>query len=264
MKKSVPEMLYPSLRLFFEEYAAIHLTDDEDLCRNALLKRDHTWRVCALAEKIAGSLKMNAGETALALLSSLLHDIGRFEQYASYRTFSDLHSENHALVGLRIIEKHELISPLSEADRELVLSAVEHHNAQALPVGLDERTLRHARLIRDADKLDILPLMINYSETRHLAKNPGMEGKLPDTPGFSPEIIDVILCCGTVSNAMRKNQNDMRLVQLAWLLDLNFPWSYSYAFEQKFAQRMCSFLPDDPMIDRVYEHVARTVAAGMR
>ena len=252
-------MLYPSLRLFFEEYASLHLSEDDDLRRNALLKRDHTWRVCALAAGIASSLKMNAGESALALLSCLLHDIGRFEQYASYRTFSDLHSENHSLIALRIIEKHELLSPLSEADRVLVLRAVELHNVQDIPAGLDCRTLRHVKLVRDADKLDILPLVLDYHATRHIAKNPAMEGKLPDTPGFSAEVVERILASETVSNGIRRNQNDMLLVQMAWLLDLNFPWSYSYAVEQRFAERMRALLPEDPMIDTAYQHVMRVV-----
>lgn len=250
---------YGFLRTFFSEYAQGFLCGDEDLKRNTLLKRDHTMRVCTLAAGIASSLGMDAENAAAAAVIALLHDIGRFEQYRDHRTFSDLHSENHSLVALRVIDSHSLLSPLRQEDSALIRRAVELHNAQNLPDGLDARTLLHAKLIRDADKLDILPLVLDYHATRHIEKNPAMEGKLPDTPGVSPEVIERILASETIPNAIRRNQNDVLLVQMAWLMDLNFPWSYAYAEEQRFAERMRALLPEDPVIDRAYEHVARTV-----
>ena len=251
---------YEFLRTFFNKFTQGFLGDDDDLTRNTILKRDHTLRVCTLSAGIASSLEMTADDEAAALVVALLHDIGRFEQYRDHRTFSDLHSENHSLIALRVIETHALLSPLHDADARVIRRAIELHNAQDLPCGLDARTLMHAKLIRDADKLDILPIVLDYHATRHIEKNPAMEGKLPDTPGFSPEVVEKILASETISNGIRRNQNDVLLVQMAWLMDLNFPWSYCYAAQQRFAERMRALLPDDPQIDAAYEHVALTVA----
>ena len=254
--------IYRQVNNFFVQYASEYLSGDEDLRRNTILKRDHTIRVCALASQIAASLRLEESDAWVAKLVALLHDIGRFEQYAAYRTFSDLHSENHSAVALRVIEEHALLSALSADERNLVLRAIELHNVQFLPDGLDERTILHAKIVRDADKLDILPIVLDYQSTRHIEKNPAMEGKLPDTPGVSPEIVELILASETISNGIRRNRNDVLLVQMAWLTDLNFPWSYRYAADRRFADRMRAFLPDDPLVERAYGHVSRTVKAG--
>ena len=258
MKHDISD-IYLQVNGFFTKYASAYLSEDEDLRRNTVLKRDHTLRVCSLSGKIAASLSLDGTDAGIAKLVALLHDIGRFEQYAAYRTFSDLHSENHSAVGLRVIREHSLLSSLAEDERDLVLRAIELHNVQSLPAKLDERTCLHAKIIRDADKLDILPIVLDYQSTRHIEKNPAMEGKLPDTPGFSPEVIERILASETISNGIRRNQNDVLLVQMAWLMDLNFPWSFRYAIEQRFAERMRALLPDDPQIERAYEHVAEVV-----
>lgn len=251
--------LYVSLRHFFSEYATSFLSFDDDISENTLLKRDHTFRVCTIADKISSAAALYGDERDLALLTALLHDLGRFEQYAAYRTFSDAHSENHSEIALRLIEQRGLLDPLPADCRAVVCDAIAFHNRQSVPENIDDRTALHSRIIRDADKLDIVPLSLDYYATRLVRRNPAMEGKLPDTPGYSAEVVDLILASKTVSNGIRRNYNDMKLVQLAWLLDLNFPFSFRYVEENHFVERLLAFLPDDKTIRAVGEYVLKAI-----
>jgi hypothetical protein len=242
------EACYIRLRSFFREYASSYLCRDDDIRTNTLLKEHHTYRVCDFADAIASSLELGGNELCCAKIIALLHDIGRFEQYAVYRTFSDVHSENHSAIALRVIAENRLLDDITEKDKMLICRAIECHNMQNLPHDLEERTMIHAKIIRDADKLDIMPITLEYFKQRTRTKNPALEGKLPDTPGFSMEIVSLVAAGRTVSNGMRRNYNDLKLVQLSWMLDLNFAWSYRYALKQQYVEQLLCFLPDEEII----------------
>jgi len=178
-----PNPFFGALSNFFRSYAASFYSDDGEVHTNITLKENHTFRVCKHARDIGQSVPLDGHGISIACIAALLHDIGRFEQYSRYRTFSDARSENHASMALRIIEEKNLLSLLSDADRQCIMKAVACHNMQDIPSGLDERTHLHTTILRDADKLDIIPLVIEYLSERHCRKNPGMEAGLPDTPG---------------------------------------------------------------------------------
>ena len=61
------------------------------------------------AKKIAEELKLSEEEIKLATLIGLLHDIGRFEQYTKWKTFSDRISTNHGVLGSKILEEKNFI-----------------------------------------------------------------------------------------------------------------------------------------------------------
>lgn len=135
------------------------------ICRaNILLKRNHSLRVSALAGLIGRRIRLAGEEIALARTIGLLHDVGRFEQFTRYRTFVDRLSIDHGAFGADLLGDIPAIQHLDAAAREVVCSAVAHHNKAALPPGLDPRRRLHAQLVRDADKLDILHL---YTKDLH-------------------------------------------------------------------------------------------------
>jgi len=91
---------------------------------------------------------------------ALFHNLGRFEQCANYRTFEEATSENHAGLRLRELAKHLIVSVCTDAEQCLITRAIGLHNVRALPHDEDQRTLFFAKLLRDADKLDIWQLFI--------------------------------------------------------------------------------------------------------
>ncbi|MBN2401846.1 MAG: hypothetical protein JXN64_05560 [Spirochaetes bacterium] len=57
-------------------------------------------------------------------MADLLHYIGRFEQYARYKTFVDIRSENHALPGIKILKESKILKTIDPDMREIVLRAI--------------------------------------------------------------------------------------------------------------------------------------------
>jgi hypothetical protein len=239
----------------FTGYARSFYTEDPFVHENIVLKEDHTHRVCSFARCIASSIGLCRHDIDCAYLSALFHDIGRFKQFAKYQTFRDNLSENHASLGIRVIEKKSFLKSLSPEDRILVVEAVRNHNRISVDENLDERIKLHARILRDSDKLDIIALHLDYFERRKLIKNAALEAFFPDEPGYTSEIIDLIMQSAQIPHTLRKNYNDFILTQLSWLLDLNFPFSLSYVLEHNYARKILIHLPEDDTIVKAVDHV---------
>ncbi len=118
-------------------------------------KKTHSLRVMKISEEIATKLKLTQEEVELAALIGLLHDIARFQQYTQFKTFRDLDSFDHGDYALEILEKDmRKYIKTSEYDK-LIQIAIKNHNKYKIEEGLSEKELLFAKIIRDADKLDI-------------------------------------------------------------------------------------------------------------
>lgn len=151
------------------------------------LKIEHTFRVAALCEQIAKSIGCVDEETDLAWLTGILHDIGRFEQLKNYGTFNDAQSIDHAAYGadilfqegkirdyigdIRDVDKGKscpstsVCSQAESADRniaELIENVVRYHSAYRLPEEFDDTTKKFCNILRDADKVDILKVNVDF------------------------------------------------------------------------------------------------------
>ncbi len=187
------------------------------------MKRTHSWRVLANAERIVGALGWDEELSDGALAASLLHDTGRFPQFATYGTYYDGSSVDHGRLGADVLA---VSFPWRGGDaglREAILGAVRLHNRRELPTEGDERTLRLARLVRDSDKMDVLNLVRRYAE----------EGRINDllpkiTPdgGHSPELLREFSTDGRGSYRNVRTLQDFLLLQLSWVLDLNYGPSF--------------------------------------
>ena len=135
----------------------IKYTEKYDLKNeNIYRKQQHSLRVMKISEQIARSMKLDEEKVALAALIGLLHDIARFEQYTQYKTFHDYESFDHGDYGVEILKKDiRKYIDSSEYD-DIIFCAIKNHNKYSIEEGLDGDKLLFAKLIRDADKIDIL------------------------------------------------------------------------------------------------------------
>lgn len=136
----------------FEKY-----TSNYDLTNfNINKKKYHSFRVMEISKEIATKMKLNNEEIELATLIGLLHDIGRFKQYQIAQTFNDLESFDHGDYGVQILEKD--IRNYIDIDKydEIIKKAVKNHNKFEIEEGLTNKEELFAKIIRDADKIDIL------------------------------------------------------------------------------------------------------------
>lgn len=130
------------------------------------LKIDHTYRVAEACEAVALGEGWRDGDVDLAWLCGLLHDMGRFEQLRRWDTFKDAESASHAALGVEVLfGKDPADAPAATgirafiddpAEDALIRASIAYHSDFRLPEGLDDRTARFCKIVRDGDKIDIM------------------------------------------------------------------------------------------------------------
>lgn len=126
------------IKKWFADYIATYIKDDSEYNRAIKVKEAHTMRVCRNIILLGNALCLPEHEMLLAETIGLLHDLGRFEQYAVYSTFNDMVSENHAKMGIQQIEKHKLLSMCTANEKRIITKAIAIHNAAKLP-GIEDK-----------------------------------------------------------------------------------------------------------------------------
>ncbi len=232
-----------SLKSWFARYCTSFTTPVQEDQRNIAVKEYHTHQVCLNTLQIARDLDLSDRETMLAEAIALFHDIGRFPQYQQYKTFDDSISVNHAVLGAKVLLEKDALQGLAKRERDLIIHAVTLHNVFSLPAELDESTRLFATLVRDADKLDILRVFIEYYEQDEASRADAVALGLPDEPRYSPKILTSLAKGEMVEKSNLTTLNDFKLLQLSWLYDINFAGSLRTILERGYLDKLVSLLP---------------------
>jgi putative nucleotidyltransferase with HDIG domain len=218
---------------------------------NIIFKEKHSRRVSKEAVELGRELELNPSDLYLIESIGLLHDVGRFEQFVRYGTFVDAKSVNHAEFGVEILRNGAILDGLATEERDIIFCAILYHSMLALPEGEQENCLFHLKLLRDADKLDIWKVMIDYYSHEEEAPNEAVGLGLPDTEGVSFEILNDLHEGKTIRSSELKNQNDFKLLQIGWVYDINFPCAVKRVLERGYIESVRSFLPENNEIDEI-------------
>ena len=207
------------------------------------LKLEHSLRVWELVRRIALEERIGSAASRLAEIGAIYHDIGRFPQYAKYRTFKDSLSENHGRLGLRTLRRTNLLAGLSSYEARTILRCVFMHNRAALPVGLPYPLRIVLMLVRDGDKLDILRVI-----SAHLLDQGGGDevltlGLIEDPLRYSPQVMGQLKDEGMVKYEDMVWINDFKLLLCSWIFGLNFPASRRTMDRQGYIWRLVDSLP---------------------
>jgi hypothetical protein len=238
-------------RKWFSVYCTSFYSSDSEDQKNIALKEEHTFQVCRNSIAIARGLSLNENQTLLAETTALFHDIGRFPQYARYRTFKDSISVNHGLLGAQTLSSEKILERLSAAEQEIILRSVTFHNAFSVPKKEKEDIIFFIQLIRDADKLDIWRVFLEFYESPLESKASAVSLGLPDLPEYTPEVLSSLHKKEIVSLLTVKTLNDFKLLQLSWIFDLNFKPSFHLLFERDYLKRIIAHLPQTAEINAV-------------
>ncbi len=233
-----------SLKKWFADYCASFTTVVQEDQKNITVKQRHTEEVCKNALRIGRSLGLNEENLLLAEAIGLLHDVGRFPQYQRHKTFDDSISVNHATLGAQVILEKNVLQTLPKDQRDLIVHAVTLHNVYSLPEKLDDRTTLFVKQIRDADKLDIWRVFVDYFNQDHDGRATAVGLGLPDVPDYSPGILACLARGELANKSGLRTLNDFKLLQLTWLYDLNFVPSFQIVLEQGYIDKLARVLPD--------------------
>ena len=200
----------------FDDYA-MQYDFEEDAIRR---KYEHSYRVMELSDKIVYSLGLEEDDSYLACIIGLLHDVGRFPQWKEYKTFSDSKSINHAILGAKMLFDEGLIKKfkLDESDYYLVRTAIENHSVYKLDENkLKDKVLLHSKIVRDADKIDIL----------YELSTPKIIGIKDDDSKISEEVKNSFYKHEEIDRKEIKTVNDRVLMKFGFVYGLYFDYSKS-------------------------------------
>lgn len=246
---------------WFKQYVLSFREPDPLQQRSFDMKEEHTFRVGAAIDRIAAGLNLSENDRRLAAVTALFHDLGRFPQYQKYRTFRDPDSDNHAKLSLWELNRHRLLHPLDFDERQLISRAIYFHNRRTIPPHLDPHATLHCQLIRDADKVDILRVMIEQFQMEESQRNPVITLGLGADGLVREEVYRLLFEGRTMSYAELKTTNELKVLQLSWVFDVNFRPTFEILRERNDIGRLASTLPDTPLrhelVDFINDYVDR-------
>ena len=244
-------------KTWFLEYVAHYYEGSGQDIKYIELKRDHTQRVLANAEHIVASLSLDDRTAKIALLGALYHDVGRFEQFRQYQTFSDSKSVNHGLLGSRILKKEQ---PLANEPQDVqigVRAAVALHNRFMLPMNLPKHITVATNVVRDSDKLDIFPVLVSnftHDGSNNDVVTMGVKESLTE---YSPLMLTKVLAGDPVKYSDMYYVNDFKLLLASWVFGIVYPASMQLMYDRGVMEKLLATLPELPEMEEVKE-VVRT------
>ena len=175
-------------------------------------KVKHTFEVSQCMEDILHNerLGLTAHQRNLAILSAILHDLGRFYQHKDGRILSS-REFNHGAVSVELLKRDGRFTDPG------LLYAIDQHDDALIDASLapSDFAITLARLLRDADKLANVRVFSLYGSKYMREDNRGMSSKVKDAMMSGRLVIykDCITPADQVAAAM------------AWFYDINYPYT---------------------------------------
>jgi putative nucleotidyltransferase with HDIG domain len=244
------------INIDFNEYAKEFFTEDEYINQNLMMKLCHSKKVQAESIAIAKHLNIDSVNMNIASAIGLLHDIGRFKQFVEYKTYCDHRSINHSEIGIKELKSRNILKGISQQQAQLIIDAISYHNRKDIPEGITGDTLFHSKIVRDADKIDIFRVVLEYYPI--LRDNPDkfpLEIEFPDSDQYSQEIYRTVFNGEKVDYRKIRTMNDNRLLQAAWVYDLNFDISVKIIQDRKIIESLFDYLPKNRQIESLFAKI---------
>ena len=214
----------------FDKYVKNYNSEDKKIA----LKIEHIKRVSEISGIISENLNLDKENIELAKLIGLLHDIGRFEQIKQYNTFSDKDSIDHGKLGVEILFKQGKIRNFIESAKydEVIKKAILNHNRKEIEKGLNPKELLHSKIIRDADKIDILYIMTFEEKRTVFNKDDISDEKITD------KIYEEFMQMKLLDYEKIQTNVDRVIAHFAYIYDLNFNFSYEYVNNKQYLDKI--------------------------
>ena len=191
----------------------------------------------------------------LTLLVALFHDVGRFHQYLTYKTFLDSVSLNHGVLGSKILGTTDLLQGLSPEERQMMRASVCLHNRKILPTHISPMLRFMTRVVRDADKIDIIRVMLEHFSAPE--GHPVVVLHVKNEPdSFTDSVYEDVWHARRGDYRKLKFVNDFKLMLCGWVHDLNFAPSRNILIRRGLLEQML----EDPSRSRANAAPGHTVA----
>lgn len=229
-------MNYTLAKEIFEAYL-----DDYDRTDDKVrLKIVHTYGVVGQAANIARRMHLSEEDKELAKLIALLHDLGRFEQLKRFDSFEP-DTMDHAAYGVQVLFEEGMIRKFVKNPvwDPIIRTAIAKHSDYRLTGVSDARTLLHAKIIRDADKLDNCRVKLADATETFLGASEEEIG----SQEISPCIYDAIFRNQCILSADRVTAMDYWVSYVAYFFDINFRESMDIIIENDYISKIIRRIP---------------------
>lgn len=187
-------------------------------------KYEHTFRVVDYAKIICENENFNDDEKYYALVACLLHDIARFEEWTKYQSWSKI---DHGNLGYEILNTNDyILKYVDEKNKNVILDSVKYHNKMEIPDLLEPLTKKILRVVRDADKLDILNTQYNPYNEKSLTLNYDFDTK----HDIDDEIMQNFINEKMLPFNQVKNVTEDIIYYLSYIYDINYRSSFKVIY----------------------------------
>ena len=209
----------------FTEYVSNYDLEDYHI----KYKYNHSIRVEKICEVLAQSLNFNEEDTYIIKTIGLLHDIGRFEQLKLTGAYNDTEFD-HGAYGAMILFKEGLIVKFNIDPKyyDIIEFAILNHNKYQISDTDDERKLLFAKLIRDADKIDIFDAY-TYLKSYNITN-------IDDD--VTNEVAIQFRKHESINRKIRKTKADLLISVIAFVYDINFIESLEIINKQNYLDEL--------------------------
>lgn len=211
---------------YFDKYVSNYDMTDPDIN----YKYYHSYRVMDVCVLIATKLNLPEKDIHLAKIIGLLHDIGRFEQDKLYNSFKD-NKMDHGNYGVDILKENHILDyfNIDKEDYEVVSKAIKNHNKFKIEESLTERELLFSKIIRDADKLDILYALGQEKYKKILRQDEEEMSENLKKSFFNNQ-------SGDVKDV--KSHNDGLVITFSYIYDINFKETFEIIHKEKYYEKI--------------------------
>ena len=204
------------------------------------IKVRHTYGVKEVCDYLAKSMSLNETDYQLAMLIGLLHDIGRFEQLTRFNSYDD-RLLPHAEAGLFVLFDQNHIRDYIKTDKydSVIYHAIKNHSLYEIDPALSGQDLLHARLIRDADKLDNCRVKIEDSVDAIIDVDEVTAGQ----QYITDKVWESCLRREAIVSAQRETRMDYWVSYVRYFFDINFPETYEIIKQENYVERIIDRIP---------------------
>lgn len=222
------------------------------------LKIIHTYGVVHAMEEICHRMRLSEEDTELARIIALLHDIGRFEQLKRFDSFEPT-TMDHAAYGVKVLFEEGMIRQFVSEDTwdDIIKTSIAHHSDFCLDGITDPRNLLHARLIRDADKLDNCRVKLKDD----LQVFMGASAEEIGAQEITPVVYGTVFKNQCVYSPDRVTKMDYWVSYVAYFSDIYFRASLDIIQEHNYLNRIIDRIPySNPDTARQMEEIRTYLA----
>ena len=159
--------------------------------------------------------------------------------------------------GERLIRR---FMPAEDPEAEhLIELAIRHHSDYLLPEGLNERELLFARLIRDADKVDIFRVNTEFS----LESIYNTDTETLRSAEITPVVKRTSLSHQTILRSIRKTPVDIIVGHISLPYGIEYPESLRMIREQGYLEKLMGFQSENEKTARDLDEITAEVRRWM-